>query len=298
MIKFKLFGMEIKINPLLFPLITLSFYLGHYRELIITLVIVTLHEMAHYKVSEYYAINIKEIELFPFGGVIKVDDELVLEPYKEIIVSIAGPLSNFLMFSIGYFLGLYFPIKEELLMIFLRANIMIGIFNLVPIIPLDGGRILRAILNYLWGMKRATKISVLIGKTLSVLLLLTGIYYTSQSIEHLYLILLAIFLYFNVHREKKMVFFLFFRDVLRKKKTLQKKGIMNSKYLTVIETIDISRVFHEFSTGRYHFVTVISLKGEILGTLTESQILDAVASYGSEMTIGGLIKKSSMNRLS
>ncbi|MBM7613587.1 site-2 protease family protein [Alkaliphilus hydrothermalis] len=252
--------------------------------------VVLIHEIAHYKVGEYYGVNLTEIELFPFGGVVKIEDGLGLDPFKEMAISIAGPLSNFILLVSGYFLGLYLPIKEDLLNIFLTANFMIFIFNLVPIIPLDGGRIFRAFLSYIWGMKKATSITVFIGKLLSIVMLLVGIYYTRQSHDNIYLIILAGFLYFNAHRERKLVFFLFIKDVLRKKRTLQNKGVMNAKYLTVMETVDLNRVFQEFSTGRYHFVTVISGKGEILGTLTEGQILDAVGNYGNGRPIGELLR--------
>lgn len=290
MIKFSLFGIKIKINLLLIPVLIYSIYFNYYREFLITLMVVLIHEIAHYKMGEYYGINLREIELFPFGGVVKVENELGVDPIKEMAIAIAGPLSNLILFISGYFLGLYLPIKEDLLYIFLAANFMIGLFNLVPIIPLDGGRIFRAFLSYIWGMKKATSISVFIGKLLSIMMFLVGVYYTKQSLEHIYLMFLAAFLYFNVHRERKMVFFLFIKDVLRKKRTLQNKGVMNAKYLTVMETVDLNRVFQEFSTGRYHFVTVISGKGEILGTLTEGQILDAVGHFGNEMSIGELLR--------
>ncbi len=289
MIKFKLFGIKIKLNILLLPVLIFSLFFSYYKEFLMTLAIVTLHELAHCKVSQHYFIKISEIELFPFGGVVKMNDELGLDPIKEIFISIAGPLANGIMFLTGYLLGQLLPIKEDILAIFLTANFIIAIFNLLPIIPLDGGRILRATISYVWGMKKATIMTVFIGKVLASVLFCVGIYYTRQSSDYLYIILLAIFLYFNVLREEKMVFFLFIKDVLRKKKTLQNNGIMNTKYLTVMESVNLNKVFQEFSTGKYHFVTVIDKKGGILGTLTESQILDAVGEHGNHITIGILV---------
>lgn len=287
----KLLGIRIKINLLLFPVLLISIFFGYYQQLLIMFLLVVVHEMTHCKVAEYYDISIQEIELFPFGGVVKTVDDIGAEPYKEIIIALAGPASNLFLFSTGYFLMLYFPLKNDVMEIFLISNIVMGGFNLIPILPLDGGRVLRALISYFCGMKQATLLTIIIGKGLSICLLLFGIFMTVTSFENIYIILLAIFLYGSLHRERKMVFFLYFKDVLRKKSKLHEKGIMNSRYLTVLETVDLNKVFQEFSSGKYHFISVISKEGKIMGTLTETEILEALGNAGNHLTIGELISR-------
>ncbi len=287
--KLRLWGIKVKINPFLIPILAASVLWGYYQELLITFLLVLIHEMAHCKIAQYYHIPIQEIELFPFGGVVKTVEDLGAEPYKEILIALGGPISNFILLAAGYFLMEITPLEGSLMNTFLFTNILMGGFNLLPILPLDGGRVLRGLISHYWGIKRATLIAIIIGKGLTIVLFFSGVILTMESLENLYLLLLAVFLYGCLHQERKMVFFLYFKDALRKKSKLQEKGIMNSRYLTVIESIELNKVFQEFCSGRYHFVSVISKEGKFIGTLTETEIFEALGRYGNHLTIGGLI---------
>ncbi|GAB6088055.1 site-2 protease family protein [Alkaliphilus crotonatoxidans] len=284
-----LLGIKVKINLLLIPILALSILGGYYKELLITFLLVFIHEMSHCRVAQYYQIPIQEIELFPFGGVVKTEENLGAEPLKEILIALAGPLSNFIMLAIGYFLMAILPLEGDLINIFLLANLIMGAFNLLPILPLDGGRVLRGVISYHWGIKRATNITIIIGKTCTILLLFKGLILTLEAIENLYLLLLPIFLYVSLHQERKMVIFLYFKDVLRKKSKLEERGIMNSRYLTVMDNVNLNKVLHEFCSGKYHFVSVINKEGRFIGTLTETEVLEALGRHGNHMTIGTLI---------
>lgn len=287
---FKIYGVKIKINYFLIPLLIFSYFANYHFELIAVLMIVLLHEGVHCLVSYSYQIQISEIQLFPFGGVVKAEDELGIEPMKEVMIAIAGPLFNFALFLLLFLLKTIFKYNSQGLDFIMRVNIVIGGFNLLPIIPLDGGRVMRALLANWLGLKKATMTAIQIGKVFCYSFCVLGVLLTIKDFQYFYIILLSALLYYCILQEKKMAYFLLMKEILRKKRTLQDKGVMNTKYLTVLESIDIKYLLQEFSYGKYHFVTVVSASGKVLGTVSESEILDAMSIYGSKVSLGRLVR--------
>ena len=138
---------------------------------------ILIHELAHSLMALRYGINVSEIELYLFGGVSKMEEE-PKTPKSELVISIVGPLSSFILGIICLVL-LLFPIQSPM---WLRVtlfysgitNIGLGIFNLLPAFPMDGGRVLRAFLwnkrkNILSATKTASKVGRFCGYSLMVL---------------------------------------------------------------------------------------------------------------------------------
>ncbi|MFN2112977.1 MAG: site-2 protease family protein [Anaerolineales bacterium] len=227
---FKIRGIEIKMH-FTFPLILiwagLSFGLFQnggvegavYGVVVTSLVfaIVVLHELGHSAAAQYYHVPVKQIVLLPIGGVAQLE-EIPEDPKKELVIAIAGPLVNF---ALAILLALAAPLLgqsissgsllalPELLgkltfpSIFgyiFTTNLFIGLFNLIPAYPMDGGRILRALLASRLSYGRATAAAVLIGQILS-----WGFGLWGFLSGNFFLIILAFFIYTGAGQEGRMV---------------------------------------------------------------------------------------------
>jgi Zn-dependent protease/predicted transcriptional regulator len=193
-------GVEVRIDPswvVIALLVTYSLYLqfvGDFRQLtaagavILSIVFALLffgsvltHEMAHAIASKRRGIAVRGITLFMFGGAThaKVESR---RPRDEFIISIVGPLTSLVLG--GIFIGVTFAIRdlnEPLAGGFLRlgaVNIILGVFNMLPGFPLDGGRVLRSIV---WGatgdISKATKVASIAGQAVGYLLVAGGVYF-------------------------------------------------------------------------------------------------------------------------
>jgi len=158
---------------------------------------VFLHELGHSFLSIRMGYPVREIVLFIFGGV------SVLERHPrgidEVKVSVAGPSVSFLIALIFYIVSQsHIFLLREFSEVFYRINLIIGIFNLLPAFPLDGGRILRGFMAEKVGFTKATSISAEIGKGMAVFMAIFGLIY------NLWLTFIAIFIYLGASEEEKL----------------------------------------------------------------------------------------------
>jgi len=134
---------------------------------------VVLHELGHSFAARRYGVGVRRILLMPIGGMAEFDS-LPREPSKELVITIAGPAVNFVLAAL-----LWWPVNQlpqhimfysaqGLLYQLLWANLVMGVFNLVPVFPMDGGRIFRALLATKFTYLKATQWASVVGKVLSV----------------------------------------------------------------------------------------------------------------------------------
>lgn len=286
---FKLSGIVIKVNFLLPLAFILYWGLGFLLEIFIVFLLTLIHEIAHTVAARHFGIEVMEIELFPLGGVVRLKESYIIKSREEIIISLAGPLVNIFLALIAFFL-LYFKIVNDFFFnFFLISNIIIGVFNLIPVFPLDGGRVIRAVLSDKLGSHRATRITIGIGKVVSILLMIAGSYLTYLSLSYIYIVFLSVFIFYQAREEKKMSIFILIREILYRREKLMDQGIMDSKHLTVIDSVDLKTVFKSFSSGKYHYVNVINNRGELVGSLMESQIIDGISRFGGQLSLAAYL---------
>jgi Zn-dependent protease len=144
---------------------------------------VLFHELSHSVVALAYKIRVVSITLFIFGGIARIGRE-PSKAIQEFNIAIAGPLASFFLAAAFYGLTLFFPYSDmigALASNLGRTNLMLGVFNLAPGFPLDGGRIFRAIV---WGVtkdfSRATKLAGASGKLVAYALIASGAWHAYQ----------------------------------------------------------------------------------------------------------------------
>jgi len=258
------------------------------------MIVVLIHELAHCFVCIHYGIDVSEVKLFVFGGVAKYKGDIESNPKQEVFIAMAGPVSNCILIMITLFIVRIFNIEmNEIVQFFILSNSTISLFNLIPMLPLDGGRILRGFIGCYAGIKKATYIVVKLGYIICILLFGIGIYLALvYNIEYVFFNMLAVYLFVSNEKEKNRVDFIFIKNLVFKKKALFNEGIMDAKYIIAMEFIEIKKIFDEFTLEKYHIITVIDTGGKVVGTLSESEVIDAIIKYDTTTTLGDLIDNS------
>ncbi|NOY26125.1 MAG: hypothetical protein GXP62_09660 [Oligoflexia bacterium] len=121
---------------------------------------VLLHELGHALTGRLFGVTTRDITLYPFGGIARMDITN-LRAGPEIVISLAGPLVNLVLALLGMvLLQLGLPLAGELVMV----NLVLGIFNLVPAFPMDGGRVLRAVISLRRSPAAATRAALSVSR--------------------------------------------------------------------------------------------------------------------------------------
>jgi Zn-dependent protease/CBS domain-containing protein len=173
---------------------------------------VLLHELGHSLVAKRYGIPVREITLWPFGGVAQLNAR-PKTPKEELLISVAGPLVNVVLatalFAVGWLwlggpalknalldIGKTSPTFVTLLGLLLGSNIVLAVFNMVPALPMDGGRVLRAALSFKLGHARATAVAANVARVIAVAMFAFAVVY-----GHLMLGIIAVVVFLGAGRE-------------------------------------------------------------------------------------------------
>ena len=157
---------------------------------------VLLHELGHALMAATYGISTRHITLYPFGGIAAIESE-PKPGLEEFFIAMAGPAVNFILAGLlvpGLFFG------SQIISFLIMINLAMGIFNLIPAFPMDGGRILRSLLMTRMSKKRSTIISLNVSLAWSAVFLIAGAYFQWYG-----LILVGLFLVYIIRVEKRRI---------------------------------------------------------------------------------------------
>lgn len=201
---------KINISVYSIIIIFLSLISGLFKEFIVISIIILFHEFGHFIFLYKYKWNIKEIKIYPFGGVCTLDEKIDKPLKEEFIISIMGLIFQELLFLIVFILRKNLIIDSYIYELFKNYNLAIFLFNLLPIIPLDGSKIFNVIVNKIFNFR----VSYMINIIISVLFLsIFFIYFKSDTSYYLIIILLLTQIIYNY----KNRYIIFNRFILEKK---------------------------------------------------------------------------------
>lgn len=140
--------------------------------------IVLLHELGHSRVALHYGVKVSHITLWPLGGVAWME-EIPEDPKVEAMIAIAGPAVNFVLALVALPFLFLAPVEssaEAVVSAFIAINLSLGVFNLLPAFPMDGGRILRALLGLRYDWLEATERAVRVGRSVAIAAAIIGFF--------------------------------------------------------------------------------------------------------------------------
>lgn len=165
---------------------------------------VLLHEFGHALAARHYGIGTADITLLPIGGVARLLNS-PNSPKEELVIALAGPAVNVALAGL-IFAGLQlapglagFGVAGALVVRWLHINVALLLFNLIPAFPMDGGRVLRAMLATRMGFSGGTRIAARVGQVLAVGLFFAGLAWNPM------LMLIGVFVWFAAAQEAALV---------------------------------------------------------------------------------------------
>lgn len=249
---------------------------------------VLLHEFGHALAARRYGIKTKDITLLPIGGLARLE-RLPEKPAQELVVALAGPAVN-VVIAAGLALGLWLgsgwqPLNslsttagnnfERLLF----ANLFLVAFNLIPAFPMDGGRVLRALLAMRMPAVRATQIAAAIGKGFAVVFGFVGLFTNPM------LLLIALFVWIGASQEAKAVARKSAFDGVR----VQEAMLTQFEALSPLTTL--TEATRTLLAGSQQDFPVVE-RGQVVGLLTRENLIEALHERDGNQRVAEVMEHS------
>lgn len=251
-------------------------------------VIILLHELGHAAAARHYGIKTRDITLLPIGGLARIE-RMPDSPWQELIVALAGPAVNLMLAAVYW--GTISPISAlvhpqqlswgagQFLDKLVWANVIMGVFNLVPAFPMDGGRVLRALMALRWGHARATRLAVDIGQATAFAFGAVGLY----AMQPLW-VFVALFVYLGAEDEAEAV---------RVKSALTGvpiQQVMITDFRTLGPRDPLERAIEHTLAGFHQDFPVLD-DNRLVGVLTRPSLMAALAQRGKSAPVAEVMSR-------
>ena len=296
---FKIGGTAVRIHVTFFLLLAFigaaNYYDGGFDAavqgvvfIVILFVCVVLHEFGHIVAARQFGIATPTVTVLPIGGVASLE-RMPEKPGQEIVVALAGPLVNVVIALVLFLLAgasldvtdmaRLGDVQPSLMSRVAEANVALVIFNLIPAFPMDGGRVLRALMAIPLGFTRATRLAARIGQALAVVLGILGLFGSPL------LVLIAVFVFLAAGAEAGMVQG---RDMTR---GFVAADAMITDYQSLSPASTLKDAEQLLLRTSQQAFPVVDGQGGLRGAVTRSGVIEALREKGGETPILDIMRR-------
>jgi stage IV sporulation protein FB len=296
---FRIAGIQLRIH-VTFVLLIAWLAFGYYAQggspaaaegvifVLLLFLCVVLHEFGHALAAKAFGINTPDITLLPIGGVARLE-RMPEEPKQELLIAVAGPAVN-VVIALGLFVagGSFInpfvnpaaPERVGLVSQLLIINVLLVAFNLLPAFPMDGGRVLRALLATRMSYARATQIAATVGQGFAFVFGFIGLIWNP------FLIFIALFVYIGASQEAALAQM---KDVSRR---FPVSSAMVREFRTLPENATLEEAVDALLATSQHDFPVVDETGNVAGVLTRRDLIAALRRNDPALRVGDVMRRN------
>ena len=296
---FRIAGIQLRIH-VTFVLLIAWLAFGYYAQggspaaaegvifVLLLFLCVVLHEFGHALAAKAFGINTPDITLLPIGGVARLE-RMPEEPKQELVIAVAGPAVN-VVIALGLFVagGSFInpfvnpaaPERVGLVSQLLIINVLLVAFNLLPAFPMDGGRVLRALLATRMSYARATQIAATVGQGFAFVFGFIGLIWNP------FLIFIALFVYIGATQEAALAQM---KDVSRR---FPVSSAMVREFRTLPENATLEEAVDALLATSQHDFPVVDETGNVAGVLTRHDLIAALRKNDAALHVGDVMRRN------
>ncbi|HVX60702.1 MAG TPA: site-2 protease family protein, partial [Pirellulales bacterium] len=248
---------------------------------------VVLHELGHALTAKRFGVRTQDITLLPIGGLARLE-RIPENPVQEFWIAVAGPAVNVaiaaalaaFLLAVRGTLGSWqlAPLEGDFLPQLMKVNVWLVLFNMIPAFPMDGGRVLRAVLAHFSGdYVRATQNAAAVGQALAIMFGFFGLFGNPL------LMLIALFVYLGAQEEANMVMI---RSAL---KGIPVRTAMMTRVRALSPDDTLETAIQELLAGSQQDFPVVE-DGRVAGILMRADVMQALAEEGREQRVGDVMQ--------
>ena len=249
---------------------------------------VLLHEFGHALTARKFGIKTRDITLLPIGGLARLE-RMPEKPMQEFWVAVAGPAVNVVIagaiFAYLAATSALVPVEQlsvtggSFLARLAAVNVFLVLFNMLPAFPMDGGRVLRALLATRMDYARATHIAARLGQFMAFVFGFVGLFWNP------FLLFIAIFVWIGAQQESGMV------QMKSALGGVATQRVMITDFHTLAPSDPLSRAVDYILAGFQQDFPVVEVDGKLVGVLTRADLIGALAARGQAAIVGDVMQR-------
>ncbi|BDG61467.1 site-2 protease family protein [Caldinitratiruptor microaerophilus] len=284
-------ALRLEVDPLFVVLLAVPVFLGYPVHGLLVAGSLAAHELAHLLVAAVMGVEVESLRLSPVGGSLRLAVDLGQEPQIEVPVALAGPVQSFFLAGLGHLLRGAPLWDQALVEFFLNLNLSLGFFNLLPALPLDGGRALRGLLAHRHGPAQVTRWMAAAGRVSGVVLFAAGVLAAGAGRPLWTALVGGPLIFLEAGREQEALLYRSMRSLLRRRGGLRERRVIPARTLVALGSCRLREVLPHLASRSYQLVLVVDESLEPLGTLTETRLVEAFTHLGPEATLAALLER-------
>jgi stage IV sporulation protein FB len=283
---------EIAVDPLVVVFAVLYALAGSLWQWVVVFASLLVHEISHAVVAAGFGLTVTELRITPIGAAVRVDDAIELRAEAEAAVAMAGPMTSLVLAGAGYILLVYGKPDIAGAEFFIGANIVLALLNLVPAFPLDGGRVLRALLTERMGVPGATRTAVNVSRWIGGLAVAAGAVGAAAGALNPLVMAMGVLVWVEAGREARSAPYAAMRSVMRKRAGLARQGFAPAALVAASPDARAGAVLGRLSGQQFAIISVVAPDGREVGRLSEIELMDGVCARGPGVNLGTLVRGS------
>ncbi len=276
---FHIGNIRLRLHPLL-PLLWLVSGLSGVSRLLAALCALLLHESGHLMAARLYSVSIAEVEITPIGSVITLENTEALSGGRQFMIACAGPIFSLggcllapALFSAG-------AAPFSFCCSFAKANLLLLLFNLLPVLPLDGGHMLRAVLGRFFPESALTRMLIISGGALGILLCAVSLFFAFQGRLILSPAFCGLYLIYASAADGRRCTARYVTALIARRQKLENRATVPVEAVAAGENTPVGALLRRLSPGKYHIILVLAPDGVTLrGMIEEKELCEAALSH-------------------
>lgn len=240
---------------------------------------IIIHEFSHYLVAKKLGNNIVNFKIHPLGATLEIEDYEGLDLNDEILICVAGPLVNMIIAFLA--IVLYFIYKDTLFWDIFQVNVVLGGLNLIPTYPLDGAKILRAILSKVFMYKKAHKMVIGISFIISIFIIILGVLLSTISLININIFFIGIFILYTSYTAKERTMYIVLDQIIKKNQRFKTKRYIENKDISIYYKEDFIKLLSMLEKNKFNKFYILNDKMELLYKIREDEVVEVLKSHGN-----------------
>lgn len=268
---------EIRLHPAMLLYVLYAGWTGYLRFMVVSVISILLHEAAHASVAWAFGQSPDLIELSPLGAVMRLEDDCAFPLWKRVVMLLAGPAMTFGLCCVSLQLAKANRISQEWAAMLFMTNVSILLLNLLPVLPLDGGRVLSLLLECFIKPRIVSRIMFALGTTLGLGLIILNVWSSYKlGAWNLSLAFIGCCMMYCAAAATTTRAMAELRYLMDRRIILERRGLRKADTIMILHTQKLYQLVKTLPPHRliqYIIIEVGSMK--TLGVLTEYDVITA-----------------------